>query len=279
MPTYPQCICGASTIYESAGYPTYPSGGAHGGIDTVHPDLRAYAPAAGTIVVANHWDGNRNPSSMQSYGNYIIVSMGNNEYWLAGHFASQIHTAGETLAAGDFIGTQGQTGNVTGTHTHWEHWVGGQSTRYRVDPSGLLRIPNGAPATYNVSWDTGGSEPGPEPDPEPTPGGDFIFGFTGNYFHTTGVVPGSTGYPFFETAGDMSSESGFLGVPFSFPIYSNIVTINGQQWFMVRDDDRTYHYTYLDEQYGYIDMSDNPGGKPWPPVWLLLKMGQRGVFK
>lgn len=271
---YPQCITGGSTIFESAGYPWYPSGGKHGGIDTVHTDLRAYAPMAGTIVTANVWDGTTNPNSMQSYGNYIVVNTHDGNYWLAGHFAAQINTVGTELAAGDYIGQQGQTGNVTGTHTHWERWVGGYGTSYRVDPSEMLRIPNGR-GTYNVSWD---AEGGAEPDPDPTPEPGFEFGFRGYYFHTTGVMPGSIGYPYYDTAGDLSSESGFLGVPYSFPIYSNQVDIDGKTWFMVRDDDGTYHYTYLDSQYGYIDQNGGAGGKKWPPVWLLFKMARKGVL-
>ena len=281
MATYPQCICASSTIYESAGYPYYPSGSSHGGIDTVHPDLKAYAPTGGTVVVANVWNGDRNPNSAQSWGNYIVVAIGDGNYWLAGHFASQIHSVGDVLNAGDFIGQQGQTGNVTGTHTHWEYWVGGQSTAYRSDPSAILRIPNSAPATYNVSWDASGApdpgpDPSPDPGPDPEPGGDFVFGYTGAYFHTTGVVPGSTGYPVYTTPGDTSSEAAFLGVPYTFPVYSNIVEIKGQQWFMVQDDDGTYYYTYIIDGYGYLDQNANVGGKVWPPYWLLFKIAKGG---
>lgn len=166
MPVYPQSITDQQTIYESAGYPTYPSGGYHGGIDTVHGNHLAYAPASGTVVVAHVWQGGTEGND--SWGNYIVVDMGNNAYWLAAHFAAQTHTVGEQITKGNLIGTQGKTGNVTGIHTHWEYWVGGQSTAYRSDPSPLLGIPNGAPATYDVSWDA--DEP-PGPGPGPGPGG------------------------------------------------------------------------------------------------------------
>lgn len=164
MPTYPQSITDQATIYESAGYPTYPGGGYHGGIDTVHNNHLAYAPASGTVVVAHVWQGTT--ADEDSWGNYIVVDMGNNTYWLAAHFTDQLHTVGEVISKGDYIGQQGMTGNVTGIHTHWEYWVGGQSTAYRADPSPLLGIPNGAPATYDVSWDAG-EPPGPGPGPGP----------------------------------------------------------------------------------------------------------------
>ena len=144
---YKQCITNQSTIRVTAAYGSYPSGGYHGGLDTVHTNLQAFAPKSGTVVVAHTWQGGT--SGNDSWGNYIVVSMGNNQFWLAGHLASQSHTVGEVINEGDFIGTQGRTGNVTGIHTHWEFWNGGQSTRYRTDPSTILRIPN-AVGTYSV---------------------------------------------------------------------------------------------------------------------------------
>lgn len=170
MPVYKQSITDQSTIYESAGYPSYPEGGAHRGIDTVHGNHLAYAPASGTVIWAQVWDGHTTSGNM-SWGNAIRVQMADGRVWLAAHFASQIWSVGATITKGDFIGTQGDTGNVTGVHTHWELWssaAGGLN-----DPSSLLGIPNSAPATYQVEWDATdppgpGPGPGPGPDP-PTP--------------------------------------------------------------------------------------------------------------
>ena len=170
MPVYPQSITDQSTIFESAGYPAYSDGSYHGGIDTVHNNRLAYAPASGTVVTAHVWQGGTEGND--SWGNYIVVDMGNGSYWLAAHFTAQTHTVGDQITKGDLIGTQGETGNVTGIHTHWEYWVGGQSTAYRQDPSTLLGIPNGR-GTYQVSWDATeppGPDPGPGPGPDPGPG-------------------------------------------------------------------------------------------------------------
>ena len=159
MPVYKQCITDQSTIYESAGYPSYPGGGEHRGIDTVHGNYLAYAPTSGTVIWAQTWDGHTTSGNM-SWGNAIRVKMPDGRVWLAAHFASQIHTVGEKIVQGQFIGTQGKTGNVTGIHTHWELWssaAGGLN-----DPSEILRIPNGAPETYDVEWDA---------DNPPTPTG------------------------------------------------------------------------------------------------------------
>lgn len=158
---YKQSITDQSTIYESAGYPYYPGGGAHRGIDTVHTNHLAYAPASGTVIWVQHWNGSL--AGNQSWGNAIRVQMADGRVWLAAHFASQIHTVGEVIKKGDFIGEQGRTGNVTGIHTHWELWRG--TAGGLLDPSEILGIPNAAPATYEVEWDVGESPtpPGPEP--------------------------------------------------------------------------------------------------------------------
>lgn len=169
---YKQCITNQSTLRVTAAYGQYPSGGYHGGLDTVHTNNLAYAPKSGTVVVAHTWQGGT--TGVDSWGNYIVVSMGNNQYWLAGHFASQIHSVGEVLTEGDYIGQQGRTGNVTGIHTHWEFWNGGQSTAYRADPSSILRIPNTV-GTYEVEWDTESGSPDPPTPPDPPqPAGDYI---------------------------------------------------------------------------------------------------------
>lgn len=151
MAVYKQSITDQSTIYESAGYPSYPGGGAHRGIDTVHGNHLAYAPAAGTIIWAQTWDGHTTTGNM-SWGNAIRVKMNDGRVWLAAHFAAQTHKVGDVLKKGDLIGTQGKTGNVTGIHTHWELWRG--TAGGLLDPSSLLGIPNGV-GTYDVEWDAG----------------------------------------------------------------------------------------------------------------------------
>lgn len=153
---YRQSITDLDTIRVTAGYPNYPDGSYHGGMDTVIGNSQVYAPRAGTVVRAHHWQGGTDPSTADAWGNYILVEYGPDKYWLAAHFASQIHTVGDVLAKGQFIGTQGATGNVTGPHTHWEYWNGGESTAYRADPEIVLHIPS-VVGRYNVVWN--GEEP------------------------------------------------------------------------------------------------------------------------
>lgn len=158
---YRQSITDLDTIRVTAGYPDYPDGSYHGGMDTVISNSQVFAPRAGEIIRAHHWEGGTDPSTTDAWGNYILVEFSPGRYWLAAHFASQIHSVGDFLEKGQFIGTQGATGNVTGPHTHWEYWSGGESTAYRRDPEIVLGIPS-VVGRYSVEWD--GDEP-------PVPGG------------------------------------------------------------------------------------------------------------
>lgn len=164
---YKQCITDESTITVTAGYPRYPDGTSHGGIDTKHlDDLLSFAPMAGTVETAHTWQGTT--TGNDSWGNYIVVKMSDNSYWLAAHFESQIHKVGDVITRGQYIGHQGKTGNVTGIHTHWEYWVGGYGTAYRTDPSAILGIPNQV-GTFDVEWDATNPPTPPGPGPSPTP--------------------------------------------------------------------------------------------------------------
>lgn len=154
---YKQSITDMPTITVTAGYPAYSDGSYHRGIDTVHGDHRAFAPASGTVVVAQVWDGHTTTGD-QSWGNMIKVRMEDGSTWRAAHFARQIWKVGSTITKGEFIGTQGETGNVTGIHTHWEYATADGTL---MDPSAILGIPN-AVGVYNVEWDSS-IEPRPWP--------------------------------------------------------------------------------------------------------------------
>ena len=143
--TYKQSITSLNTIRVTAGYPNYPGGGTHGGMDTVISNSLVYAPRGGTIITAHHWQGGTDPATADAWGNYILVQFASSKYWLAAHFANQIWGEGEEIR-------KGATGNVTGSHTHWEYWSGGQSIAYRLDPAIVLGIPSDV-GVYQVIWD------------------------------------------------------------------------------------------------------------------------------
>ena len=64
------------------------------------------------------------------YGRYLVVSHAGGVETLYGHLSSSIVSPGQSLDAGEPLGTGGNTGNSTGPHLHFE-------TRYRgvaIDP-------------------------------------------------------------------------------------------------------------------------------------------------
>ena len=79
------------------------------------------ASAAGTVVTASY-DG--------AYGNYVIIDHGDMQTLYA-HMSGMAVSAGASVSQGQTIGYLGATGRATGTHCHFEVFVGGS----RVDPA------------------------------------------------------------------------------------------------------------------------------------------------
>ncbi|MCC6312257.1 MAG: LysM peptidoglycan-binding domain-containing protein [Trueperaceae bacterium] len=78
------------------------------------------AAHAGTVTLSG-WHG--------GYGNLVIVTSGNTEYYY-GHASALKVEVGDEVAAGDVIALVGSTGNSTGSHLHFEIRVDGQM----IDP-------------------------------------------------------------------------------------------------------------------------------------------------
>ena len=84
---------------------------------------------AGGVVTFVGYDG--------AYGNKTVVTLEDGtEIWYA-HQTSQYVSIGETVAAGEVIGTVGSTGNVTGSHLHVEVRPGGGDP---VDPYAAMVV-------------------------------------------------------------------------------------------------------------------------------------------
>lgn len=102
------------------------SSGMHTGLDFAAPTgtpIRSIA--AGTVKSASY-DG--------SYGYKTVVTLpGGGEVWYC-HQNSLGVRPGQSVAAGEVIGTVGATGNVTGDHLHLEIRYGGEP----VDPAGVF---------------------------------------------------------------------------------------------------------------------------------------------
>lgn len=111
----------------TAGYPTYPSGGKHYGIDiclcTASGSTRDsggnslslgqpyYAAQGGEVIIAG-WH--------KSFGNYVVVDHGDGRQTLYAHSTSLNVSVGDIVKKGQQLGLMGSTGNSTGPHLHFE---------------------------------------------------------------------------------------------------------------------------------------------------------------
>jgi murein DD-endopeptidase MepM/ murein hydrolase activator NlpD len=120
---------GGGTMFGGRQTITQLPGGAtsHGGLNAVDlaGDGPVYAPAGGTITgLLNTVGPNDSKSAGGGYGNHIKVRTDDNRYeYLVAHFAPgslQGLRVGGKVAAGQYLGQQGNTGNSSGTHTHVE---------------------------------------------------------------------------------------------------------------------------------------------------------------
>lgn len=93
----------------------------------IHDALDIAAPEGTTVVAAHdgqissiqNWDG-VSVDGNQSYGNKIEITQENGTVTYYAHLSSILVTQGDTVSAGDSIGAVGATGNVTGSHLHFE---------------------------------------------------------------------------------------------------------------------------------------------------------------
>ena len=91
------------------------------------------AAASGTVIVVDtpvpgqSWGGS-------GYGNYVVIDHGNGVSTLYGHCTSVYVSNGQTVSAGEAIGTVGSTGTSTGSHLHFEVRINGE----RVNPVNYL---------------------------------------------------------------------------------------------------------------------------------------------
>ena len=93
------------------------------------------AAAEGTPVLAAADGVVRAAGSHKSYGNYLRILHADGDETLYAHMQYLFVKAGETVTAGQTLGTVGQTGNATGPHLHFEILHKG----LRYDPAEALQ--------------------------------------------------------------------------------------------------------------------------------------------
>lgn len=85
------------------------------------------AAATGTVAYAG-----TAPSGYSGYGQMILIDHGDGVFTLYAHLSRMAAAAGMIVGAGDHIGAIGTTGNVTGSHLHFELRLGTRP----VNPAG-----------------------------------------------------------------------------------------------------------------------------------------------
>lgn len=97
----------------SAGFPNYPSGRYHGGVDFDVPSgTTVCAAGSGTVTLVKYLN--------YSYGYHIIINHGNGLSTLYAHNSAIYVSQGQQVSAGQPIAASGSTGNSTGPHCHFE---------------------------------------------------------------------------------------------------------------------------------------------------------------
>lgn len=125
------------TITSSFGYRVHPIYGDrrfHSGVDIgAGFGDTIMAAGSGTVIYVNYPYPNSNYGG-SGYGNYFIIDHGNGVTTLYAHCQSISVSYGQSVSAGQAVGTVGSTGGSTGAHLHFEVRVNGD----RVDPLGCL---------------------------------------------------------------------------------------------------------------------------------------------
>ena len=116
---------GVSLIYSPFnGYP------GHKGMDIAGPwGTPVVAAADGQVIEANNYD-----SWGYSWGYYVLIYHNGTYSTRYAHLSSVAVSTGQYVTAGTVIGYEGDTGNVTGPHLHFEVYENGT----RVDPARFL---------------------------------------------------------------------------------------------------------------------------------------------
>lgn len=149
----------------TAGYPSYPSGGYHSGIDLAGPAGTPVRAASAGRVVASADILGVNPYDSDGYaslGRYVKLLHAGGIETTYGHMLDRAVATGASIASGATIGRRGSTGNSSGDHVHFETRANGSlidpetffaGKGIAFDRGGMLRP--GLSLTYNG---TGGPE-------------------------------------------------------------------------------------------------------------------------
>ena len=131
--------------------------GVHNGIDlgwnSKHggKNQPIYAAGDGKVVSLKDYD-----QTGKSWGNYVKIYLGKIDnkkaYILVAHLKNGIKVKkGQKVKQGDLLGHMGNTGKAAGNHCHYEFYLGGASTSYRVDPEKYTYVYSDQVVSKNAS--------------------------------------------------------------------------------------------------------------------------------
>lgn len=130
---------------------TYFKKGVHNGLDlgwnSKHggKNQPIYAAADGKVYSTKDKD-----KSGKSWGNYVKIKHSSKVYTLYGHLKNGLKVKKrQKVKQGDLLGYMGNTGNSGGNHLHYEVYIGGASTKYRVDPEKYTYVYNDQKVSKN----------------------------------------------------------------------------------------------------------------------------------
>lgn len=95
-----------------------------------------FAPYDGEVVAIKDGMGNTYSTGVSNWGNYIKIKHATNVYTLSAHLLknSLLVKVGDKVTRGQMIAKMNNSGYSNGSHVHFELYIGGSATSYRVDP-------------------------------------------------------------------------------------------------------------------------------------------------
>ena len=109
------------------------STGKHNGIDLVGVSDKIVRSVRGGVVYRSAYDYN-------GWGKYVVIKQDDGVYAIYCHLEKSYKAVGQVVRAGDMLGIEGSTGQVTGQHLHFEIRKDYADKYSTIDPAEYLGL-------------------------------------------------------------------------------------------------------------------------------------------